>query len=191
MRAIFAGLLLAGSLLATPALAGDYSYSGDTTGGPTWNRPVAGSPPTPPVSGVGTATPYEVFSFTVSADGSYDFLSVADGGWDNYLFLYTGSFDPNDQFANVLIGNDDFEGDIGLSGFSYALTAGTTYLAVSSGFANTDFGAYTLRITGPGDITPGDGGGGVPEPATWAMMIAGFGLVGASARRRRTLVAAN
>lgn len=27
-------------------------------------------------------------------------------------------------------------------------------------------------------------GGGIPEPATWAMMIAGFGLVGATARRR-------
>ena len=27
--------------------------------------------------------------------------------------------------------------------------------------------------------------GGVPEPATWAMLIAGFGLVGAAARRRR------
>lgn len=26
----------------------------------------------------------------------------------------------------------------------------------------------------------------VPEPATWALMIAGFGLVGAAARRRRT-----
>jgi hypothetical protein len=30
-----------------------------------------------------------------------------------------------------------------------------------------------------------DGPGGVPEPATWAMLIAGFGLVGAAARRRR------
>jgi hypothetical protein len=28
-------------------------------------------------------------------------------------------------------------------------------------------------------------GGGVPEPATWAMMIAGFGLAGAALRRRR------
>lgn len=34
------------------------------------------------------------------------------------------------------------------------------------------------------------GGGAVPEPATWAMLIAGFGLVGASARRRRITVAA-
>ncbi len=32
--------------------------------------------------------------------------------------------------------------------------------------------------------------GDVPEPATWAMLIAGFGMVGASARRRRRLVAA-
>jgi hypothetical protein len=28
--------------------------------------------------------------------------------------------------------------------------------------------------------------GGVPEPATWAMLIAGFGLVGAVSRRRRS-----
>ena len=29
-----------------------------------------------------------------------------------------------------------------------------------------------------------DGPGGVPEPATWAMLIAGFGMVGATLRRR-------
>jgi hypothetical protein len=28
-------------------------------------------------------------------------------------------------------------------------------------------------------------GGIIPEPSTWAMLIAGFGLVGAAARRRR------
>lgn len=31
---------------------------------------------------------------------------------------------------------------------------------------------------------------GVPEPASWAMLIAGFGLVGTMARRRRAMVAA-
>ncbi len=33
----------------------------------------------------------------------------------------------------------------------------------------------------------GEGGDAVPEPATWAMMIGGFGLVGASLRRRKAL----
>jgi hypothetical protein len=32
-----------------------------------------------------------------------------------------------------------------------------------------------------------EGGDVVPEPATWAMMIAGFGLVGSAMRRRRTV----
>ena len=32
--------------------------------------------------------------------------------------------------------------------------------------------------------------GGVPEPATWAMMIVGFGAIGVGARRRRTAVPA-
>ena len=32
-------------------------------------------------------------------------------------------------------------------------------------------------------------GGGVPEPASWALMIAGFGLAGAALRRRRATLA--
>lgn len=40
---------------------------------------------------------------------------------------------------------------------------------------------------GTGTVVPIDPGSFpvVPEPATWAMMLAGFGLVGATVRRRR------
>jgi hypothetical protein len=39
------------------------------------------------------------------------------------------------------------------------------------------------------DDLPGGGTGVVPEPASWAMLITGFGLVGAAARRRRAAAA--
>ena len=49
--------------------------------------------------------------------------------------------------------------------------------AGQTGFDNITFGSDTP--------TPG-----IPEPASWAMLIAGFGLTGAIARRRRTAVTA-
>lgn len=58
----------------------------------------------------------------------------------------------------------------------------------------SSFGGGENPITGivfdPREITPfefNNGGGAVPEPATWAMMIMGFGLLGAALRRRGAL----
>lgn len=38
-------------------------------------------------------------------------------------------------------------------------------------------------------VEGGGGGGGVPEPATWALMITGFGAAGAMLRRRKAALA--
>ncbi len=46
------------------------------------------------------------------------------------------------------------------------------------GSPDGDYDDYIIRITS----------GAIPEPATWAMMMIGLGLVGASLRRRRTTV---
>lgn len=163
-------------LAAVPAQAID--YTGNTTGAPLWNRPLAGTPP-PALSGLANATPFSAQAFTVDADGSYSFVSSTDG-FDNFTFLYAGGFDAGTPLANVVTGNDDL-GNVTTSGFSQALSTGVAYYFVTTGFSNTDFGAFGNRITGPGNVTL------VPEPAS--ALLAALGLAAVGWRVRRRLIA--
>ena len=63
--------------------------------------------------------------------------------------------------------------------------AGNLYGTTSEG-GNSGYGTV-FKLSDTGFVVSV---GGVPEPASWAMMIAGFGLVGAAARRRRQTVTA-
>lgn len=78
---------------------------------------------------------------------------------------------------------------IGLKGTVLAPLAAVTF---NNGHADGQLFARSLSGNGQfanvrfaGDLF--ETGPGVPEPSTWAMMIAGFGLVGAASRRRRTM----
>lgn len=70
---------------------------------------------------------------------------------------------------------------------SYGLTFGSAWGDVDNAL-NSSFGEFSGYV--PIYIHEKWIGGVVPEPATWAMMIAGFGLVGAAVRRRRAAVTA-
>ena len=61
--------------------------------------------------------------------------------------------------------------------------ANTTLAALGLTPGQFNFGTYsdTIQLNIIGDSVVG----AVPEPATWAMMIGGFGIAGASMRRRR------
>ena len=52
---------------------------------------------------------------------------------------------------------------------------------ISIDHSTLNFGDYALLFS------PGVGNGGVPEPATWTLMLAGLGLAGARLRRRARL----
>ena len=175
------------SPLVPTAQAATLTYTGTTIGAPTWNRPVDNfaNPPVAISGGAGEAVPYSSFGFNVSAPGNYVFQSTATSpNFDNYTFLYQDSFNPTSPFLNILIGNDD-NPTPGLSGFTKALSAGTNYFFVTTGFDNTDAGTFSNTITGAGNISAITATS-VPEPATFLGTLAAFGY-GVYFRRKNQL----
>ena len=84
------------------------------------------------------------------------------GGWQSASFT---SYDPlNTRFSGV-----------------YAITGSVDIGHVAGVSYTSDSGVF---LAGGGSV------GGVPEPASWALMVAGFGIAGAAARRRRFSVMA-
>lgn len=114
----------------------------------------------------------------------------------------------NVTFSTAINRNDNaaFSGTLNLSGifdgtqaFTYAVkyagTIGTTDTITVGGNIVTILGQKVkfnaLTLTGSqandtvtGVLTATVGAGAVPEPATWALMIVGFGAVGGAMRRR-------
>jgi hypothetical protein len=184
MKKLMLAALALSATLAAPASAA--TIFGSTIGGPTFNRPLAGTPPTG-LSAVGTAVAYQVTAFTVSATGSYTFLMTSfSTNLDSFLGLHANAFNPLSSLTNAIVYDDD-SGPGSDSTFTTNLLAGTSYFAIATGFNNTDSGEYKLDIDGPGTVTVGGVPGAVPEPGTWAMIIAGFGIVGCALRRRKVL----
>lgn len=176
----FVMVLGLGALLTSGiAEAGIITFSGNTTGQPTWQRATSGYPP---LGLSGATPPYEAWLFTVDLAGSYQMETTA-GGFDTYLHLYQNSFNPTSQLTNILAGNDD--GGVGLlSLITYSLNPGTQYILVVSGFASSSFGPYTAEIRGPGNIELGNVV--IPEPATAALIAAGLTGIWLVRRRRFT-----
>lgn len=164
-------------LAASPATAALVVSIGDTTGRPTYNRTLDGFPEP---AEFGRAVPFEAKRFTVDAAGIYDIIVTRlDSRYDPFLTVYAGAFDPRDPTANWVDANDDLRFfELTSAGLSLQLDPGVLYFAVTAGFDDGEFGPYSLAVTGPGGIAI------VPEPATWTLLIAGFGLVGTVARRR-------
>jgi hypothetical protein len=99
--------------------------------------------------------------------------------------------------GDYFIGGRDLIGD----GDNYTSSVGSLTMAAGISFLGTARSASGSGFAFPDIVATNSGGrfgpnfqftatNAVPEPASWAMLIAGFGLVGAVARRRRVAVAA-
>ncbi|GGC03541.1 PEP-CTERM sorting domain-containing protein [Pseudoduganella buxea] len=171
--ALVIGTLFAG--LTQSAQASIYTYTGDTTGGPTYNRPLEDLSD---VSGIGTDVNYSTFTFTVDTSGEYSFLQTTDQ-YDGVLYIYENSFNPADPLTNALGGSDDLVAPW-TSGFAGPLDAGISYVLVTTSFYNGDAGAFSVTISGPGLVTVS----AVPEPSTYLMLALGLAAIGYTQRRK-------
>jgi hypothetical protein len=126
--------------------------------------------------------------------------NTASGAYPTANFLNASFTAP---VSNVSFTFENY-GDNGASAYfaydSSNMLLDTGYLGDVAGFTLVTVNASNVALL---QFSNGTGGqsnwqfavgelsfGAVPETATWAMLIAGFGLVGATMRRRRALVAA-
>ncbi len=122
-------------------------------------------------------------------------LNYAAGFDTGFSFFYSSSLAATVNVYDGLNATGSILGSLNLTGQFNANCAGDpngqfcNWTAVGINFAgiarSIDFGGTANQVAFD-DITFGSATpGGVPEPAAWAMMLAGFGLVGGAMRRRQ------
>jgi len=133
-------------------------------------------------------------------------LQVDDRG---ILFLNGVAIDEGGIFGP---GDGQFDDGSGLVAHTFVRGNGARNVVVDTGFLtglnslrlivnDTNAGIFGSLVNGPGgpsnttsyflvgEVTYDPPVAGIPEPSTWALMIAGFGLAGATLRSRRLLAA--
>jgi hypothetical protein len=176
---------LIASLVVTPAAAADvrFTLTNDATpGSVSWLLPLS---PTPGIFGAdayfGLEGPiHGTFEGTEAGDGQVEFevfaflADAAGGGFATFAFIALAAPGPPDfsiPYGAELSGPQLFTGPTDAPTFRLGTFALTD---ACSSFCGPDTGNFTLTISAAA----------VPEPATWATMILGFGAVGALVRAR-------
>lgn len=121
------------------------------------------------VLGGGLATisflsPQAVFSFDWGSIDSYNTLTLLTNGGPDVII-------PGTDFITPANGNQLSPGTNGL--FTATGTGGTLFSGFTLGSSANSFEIDNVAVRSP-----------VPEPATWAMMVFGFGALGGAMRRR-------
>lgn len=176
-KAIAIAVLCTTVLAGGAANAASYVYVGswNVADGPLWSG--ADAPGNlPPMSGVetaaylfgGSAGDYAVSTKGTSV-GSIDFSAWVDGYGDT-SFLNNGFGAPVSQSFVGIVGTRYADGFGNYSAYVFDHACGIHYCAPGGGEVSTN---YAFRVAD------------VPEPASWAMMLGGFAVVGSVMRRRR------
>jgi hypothetical protein len=176
--------------LATPSLGFSVIDEFNDLSGVTVNagtvlikNPPADGQGAPPANSVPSGTSYLSVlgggSATINFEPGVRAFQFDWGSIDTYNSLTVVStagsivFVPGGNFPNMANGNQSAPGTNGRFTVRGS-TAGETFLSMTLASSSNSFEIDNLAT------------GVIPEPATWAMLITGFGLVGAAMRRQRT-----
>jgi hypothetical protein len=181
--AIFAGLLAA-AISAPAAAITSIDFVFDNTPDSTVVAPIVGSGnfTTPDTLGFGDFALSSLSSFSFSFTfGSVTFDETDIATPIGNVILRISQNGPMTLLTFGGSNGGPFGGSLdfvdGTNQLSFQPSFGVLYFM--NGGGNEFFGTFAAQPTGAT----------VPEPASWAMLIAGFGLVGAVARRRRFRIA--
>ncbi len=124
-------------------------------------------------SGVGSAINCvdTVFVDFASGTNGLSFVAVGDNN--------TGVNGAVSVFAGMTL-----LGSVNIIGDGNAFTPYLVNLSAFSGITRIAITTNDIAGLGYDDFTYNSAVGGVPEPAAWAMMLAGFGIIGSAMRRR-------
>lgn len=142
------------------------------------------------LSGSRTAT----FTLPSSTPDSFTSSFIGDQIFFNNIF---GTFGGTDGTANISFGTNlasQFQIQSPTLGFTQF--GGADLFSGTPSAPTFNLGTFNLPggfLAGPATLTISRASvvAAVPEPATWAMMLLGFGAIGFSVRRRRSTVSAS
>jgi hypothetical protein len=170
-KRFFIGGALAATCLASPASAAQFLFNFDGT-----TVDVAGTLTTNDVPNISGGLLITNITGTVNGTAITSLLAPGAFAFNDNL-LFPGR-DP-------LLSTGGFSFAIGATPFNIFFSSAGGFTFFAEGFAERGSFAVTPVVTPPPV-------GAIPEPGTWALMLMGFGFVGAAMRRRgvvRTTVA--
>lgn len=114
-------------------------------------------------------------------------FNVAGGGTSTLTFSFLADgWNPGEAFS--FSADPDTVDNPAFGATVFDLLGTSVTFGFSDGSSQT-FAYVDDPARGAGLVLQAGGGGVVPEPSTWAMMILGFGLAGAAMRSRKALLA--
>lgn len=164
---------------------GGYNYTDNITYSTSYGGPYYGEPGTPIISasitinGV-TRSIAGAYAGSVTTDNSDNYVQhiAQDDDYNNNIYSSSYIYNYGRAVGAPVSLNQNF-GPVALAvDFDYGYMAVHRYNTVTGE-------VYDFAVAALGGNTVYSVSNVVPEPASWALMIAGFGLVGAAARRNR------